>query len=271
MDIEYLMENPEESIRLEIKTDPEAVKKQALWCGLKPGIRVLDAGCGPGRVTSILNDMIQPGGEIVGVDYSDERISYANKHYIKESEIFFRVHDLRHPLNDFGLFDLIWVRFVLEYNRSESHEIIKNLSACLKPGGHLCLLDLDSNCLTHFELPVKMEAILRKLMKKLEQDYNFDAYAGRKLYSYIYDLGYEDIRLDLTAHHLFYGEIREEDVFNWLKKLEVASNKAKELFKDYPRGREAYLKDFNKFFLDPRRFTYTPLIICRGSKPLLFR
>ena len=48
----YLMENLEEAIRLEMKTDPEAVRKQALWCGLKPGMRVLDAGCGPGMITS---------------------------------------------------------------------------------------------------------------------------------------------------------------------------------------------------------------------------
>lgn len=39
----YLMENLEENIRLEVKTDPVAVRKQALWCGLKPGLRVLNA------------------------------------------------------------------------------------------------------------------------------------------------------------------------------------------------------------------------------------
>ena len=132
----YLMENLEEAIRLEIKTDPEVVRKQAHWCGLEPGLRVLDAGCGPGKITSILHGMIQPGGEVLGIDYSDERIRHAKEHYGGQSGITFLVHDLREPLDGMGPFDLIWVRFVLEYNRSKSLDIIRNLKACLKPSGY---------------------------------------------------------------------------------------------------------------------------------------
>ena len=78
---DYFMENEAESIRLEVKTRPEAVRKQALWSGLKPGLRVLDAGCGPGKVTSILHRIIQSGGCVLGVDYSEERVCHANERY----------------------------------------------------------------------------------------------------------------------------------------------------------------------------------------------
>ena len=81
------MENLEEAVRLEIKTDPEAVRRQARWCGLKPDQYVLDAGCGPGRITSILHRMIQPGGRILGVDYSEARIHHAGMNYAKHPEI----------------------------------------------------------------------------------------------------------------------------------------------------------------------------------------
>jgi SAM-dependent methyltransferase len=262
------MENVEETIRLEIKTDPEAVRKQAYWCGLKPGQRVLDAGCGPGKVTSILNEMIQPGGMILGVDYSEKRISHAKEHYGLEPGIDFQFHDLRDPMEGIGQFDIVWARFFLEYFRMESLDIVRNLTACLKPGGCLCLLDLDHNCLNHYELPATMEKILFKLMNRLEQKFNFDPYAGRKLYSYLYDLGYENIKLNLVAHHLIYGKIGDKDIFNWIKKIEVVSLKSKGLFKEYPGGYDAFLEDFKKFFLDPRRFTYTPLILCKGVKPL---
>ncbi len=267
-DHSYLMENLEEAIRLEIKTDPEAVRKQALWCGLEPGLRMLDAGCGTGKITSILREMIQPGGRILGVDYSEERIHYAKQHYGQESGIDFQVYDLRDPLDGMGLFDLIWVRFFLEYFRVESPDIVRNLTACLKPGGYLCLLDLDHNCLNHYELPAKIEDILFQTMNRLEQEYDFDPYSGRKLYAYLYDLGFENIQVDLMAHHLIYGKIRDQDIFNWIKKLEVASAKNKELFENYPGGQNAIFADFTKFFLDPRRFTYTPLILCKGMKPL---
>ena len=262
------MENLEEAVRLEIKTDPEAVRKQALWCGLKPGLRVLDVGCGPGKITSILHEMIQPDGTILGIDYSEERIHYAKQHYGHVLGIDFQVQDLMEPLDSVGLFDLIWVRFFLEYYRAESPDIIRRLTSCLKPGGYLCLLDLDHNCLNHYKLPAKMESILFQLMGMLEQEYNFDPYAGRKLYAYLYDLGYRDIQLNLLAHHLIYGKIRDEDLFNWIKKVEIASMKTKELFKNYPGGHNAFFADFTTFFLDPRRFTYTPLILCKGKKPL---
>jgi len=263
----YLMENLEEALRLEIKTNPEVIRKQALWCGLKPGYRVLDAGCGPGMITSILLDMIQPGGSILGLDYSEERIRHAKEHYSQEAGIEFKVHDLRNPLKDMDGFDLIWVRFVLEYNFMEGPEIVKNLTTCLKPGGFLCLMDLDHNCLNHYELPPQIERIFSQLTTKVAKAYNFDPYSGRKLYAYLYDLGYEDIQLDLTAHHLIYGTIKEVDAFNWIKKAEIILERAPDNFKNYPGGPKAFFDDFMRFFKDPRRFTYTPLILCKGRKP----
>ena len=265
---DYFMENEAESRRLEVKTRPEAVQKQALWCGVKPGLRVLDAGCGPGKVTSILHEMIRPGGTILGVDYSEKRIDHAKKHYGQRSGIDFQLHDLRDPLEGVGQFDLIWVRFVLEYNLLESPEIVRNLTACLKPDGYLCLLDLDHNCLSHYQLPKKMEKLLFDLMKRLEQEHNIDPYSGRKLYAYLYDLGYRNIQMDVTSHNLIYGNINKSDLFNWTKKAEVASIKIKKLFENYPGGREVFLADFVRFFSDSRRFTYTPLILCKGTKPI---
>ncbi len=262
----YLMENDEEAFRLDIKTHPEKVREEADWCGIAPGMRVLDAACGPGKVTAILHEKVHPGGSILGVDYSRERIRYAKKHY-RKPHMDFRVHNLRDPLEDEGLFDLIWVRFVLEYHRTESVNIVKNLTACLKPGGSLCLLDLDYNCMSHYEMPPEVERILSQIVDVMQREYDFDPYAGRKLYSYLYDLGYENIRMDLKAHHLIYGKTKESDLFNWTKKLEMASRKTPNTFEHYPGGHKKFFADFSKFFNDPRRFTYTPLILCKGTRP----
>ena len=48
------MEDAEEAVRLDIKTDAIVVEKQALWAGIKPGMRVADIGCGSGKTNSIL-------------------------------------------------------------------------------------------------------------------------------------------------------------------------------------------------------------------------
>ena len=148
----YLMESAEETYRLEIKTDPEAVRQQAIWCGVKPGLRVLDAGCGPGITTAILHELVQPDGSAVGIDFAKDRISHAREHYGRKYGIDFFVCDCRESLQHIGHFDLIWVRFVLEHYLDESLHMVRNLSNALKPGGSLCLLDLDYNCLSHYEL-----------------------------------------------------------------------------------------------------------------------
>jgi len=264
----YLMESAEETYRLEIKTDPEAVRQQAVWCGVKPGMRVLDAGCGPGLTTAILHEMVQSNGSAVGIDFSKDRISHARELYGRHSGIDFFVCDCRESLRDLGQFDLIWVRFVLEYYLDGSFDMVKNLSKALKPGGSICLLDLDYNCLSHYELPPLIEKLMPKLMSRLAEKFNFDSYAGRKLYSHLFDQGFNNIQVNLMAHHLFFGPIKDGDLFNWMKKIEVNATRFKDLFEDYPGGCEAFVDDFRNFFIDPRRFTYTPLILCKGIKPM---
>jgi len=263
----YLMEDPEEAIRLDVKTDPEAVLKQALLCGIGPGARVLDGGCGSGKTTSVIRKLVQPGGTVVGIDFAEDRIRFAEKKYGGEPGIEFRLMDLRAPLDELGKFDFIWIRFVLEYYLEGSVDIIKNAAQSLKRDGTLCLLDLDYNCLSHYPMNPAMESVLMKIVRKMASKYNFDSFVGRKLYTYLYDLGFRDIEVKLIAHHLFCGALDSADSFNWIKKVQMTSHKAKELYKDYPGGYDAFFKDVNDSFQDPRRFTYTPLMVCTGRKP----
>ena len=54
--IEYIMEGPDEALRLDLKVDPTILAKHAIWAGIKPGMRVVDLGCGPGKTTFFLNN-----------------------------------------------------------------------------------------------------------------------------------------------------------------------------------------------------------------------
>ena len=263
----YLMDSENETLRLDLKTDGKTVEKQAMWAGIKSGMRVADLGFGSGKTTHYLHKLVQPNGEVVGVDIVEARIKYAKKHYSKKG-IEYLCRDISEPLEDLGMFDFIWVRFVLEYHRSKSFDIVKNISQILKPGGILCLIDLDYNCLNHFGLSKRLERTIYGLTKALEKNTDFDPYVGIKLYSYLYDLGYQDIDVSLTPHHLIFGELKEVDAFNWTKKVEVAVKKLGYEFKEYKGGYEEFFEEFKRFFYDPRRFTYTPLISCKGRKPI---
>ena len=261
----YFMESEEESLRLDLKTDPGPVEEQALWAGAVPGMRVIDLGCGAGKTSHILHRLVQPGGEVVGIDHSQQRIDYAMEHYA-ESEISYVLKDARGSLSDLGWFDLAWIRFLLEYYEQQSYEIAKNAYQVLNPGGTICLLDLDHNCLGHFGGSDRLERTMRNMVLATQRQYGFDPFVGRKLYAYLYDLGCVDIEVRMSAHHLIYGELSEIDRFNWLSKAEAARNSPGLFVDDYPGGYEEFRREFVAFLKHPRRFIYTPLIMCKGKK-----
>jgi SAM-dependent methyltransferase len=201
----YLMESEEEAIRLDVKTDGRTVEEHARWAGLRPGMRVADFGCGSGKTTFHLNQVVQPGGRGLGVDMAAQRIDFARAHY-EAPGLEFRVKDIREPLDELGLFDFIWVRFVLEYYRAQSFDMVRHFSAALKPGGTLCLVDLDCNCLRFHGFPLRLERAVQCIMARLEERLNFDPYVGIKLYSFLYDLGFENIQVMITPHNLISGK-----------------------------------------------------------------
>lgn len=262
----YLMENEDEIARLEIKTRRSVTENQAIWAGLKPGDRVADIGCGPGKTTDHLCRLVQPGGTAVGIDASPERIAHACKRY-GSADIEFVCRDFLSPLDDLGVFDFVWVRFILEYYQREGLEVVRNLTRLLKPGGILCLIDIDHNCLCHHGLPPRLSRTISGIMGKLEKEGNFDPFAGRKLYGHLYDLNFFDIDVQLQAHHMIYGPMDEVNDFNWRRKVLVAAQQSGYDFQpEYPGGFDAFFEEFSTAFSDERRFIYTPLLCCRGRK-----
>lgn len=264
--LEYLMEDPQEIERLERKTDPEALLTQARWAGLAAGMRVADVGCGPGLTSHIIADAVQPNGQVVGIDFSAERIQYARNRYQQEG-LLFQQEDFFGNLTSLGSFDFVWVRFVFEFHRSRATELIENLNSLVRPGGVLCLVDLDHNCLSHSGLPDRVNETIQDVVRGLEVKADFDPYAGRRLYGHLFDLDYQDIRLNMTSHHLIFGELDEVERYNWERKMMVAARRSGCAFARYPGGFDEFCSEFTASFQDPRRFTYTPLISCCGRKP----
>ncbi len=262
----YFMESRNESFRLDLKTEFSEIEKPVLWAGLKPGMRVLDVGCGIGKTTYFLKHIAGKDSHVVGIDLSEERLLYAREHY-KGAGIEFERRDIYSQLDDLGRFDFIWVRFFLEYYKQKSFELVKTLTELLTDFGILCLGDLDHNGLNHFDIPDRCMRAIYGCARALEESADFDPYAGRKLYSYLYDLGFREIDVRLDAHHLIFGELDSVDAYNWFTKLSVAGKNSGYSFDEYPGGFEEFFKECKDFFYNPRRFTYTPLITCRGVKP----
>ncbi len=95
---------------------------------------ILDAGCGAGYGCDLLSRVAQ---KIIGVDYSQEAIDYAKKHYSCPNLKLRTMNLLALDFNE-DTFDLVTCFEVIEHIR-EDHTLLKKISHILKPNGVLVM------------------------------------------------------------------------------------------------------------------------------------
>lgn len=99
--------------------------------------RILDAGCGNGRVTALLRECTDPDTtEVVGVDLVAHDVAQANLQSYRN--VSFRAADLTQDLSGLGTFDYIYSQEVLHHT-SDPARSFRNLCAILRPGGEIAI------------------------------------------------------------------------------------------------------------------------------------
>src|SRR5215208_4710107 len=131
----FLFENP----LVEAFAGPELLFKRL---GLASGMRVLDGGCGPGRLTIPLARAVEPSGEVVALDTQRAMLEKLERRL--EAENIPNVRIVHSGLGEGALdreaFDRVLLAFVLGEVRDRgaaAHE----LYAALKPGGILSVTE----------------------------------------------------------------------------------------------------------------------------------
>jgi ubiquinone/menaquinone biosynthesis C-methylase UbiE len=139
--------NAEELERLKMQATIAINLEREAWknAGLKPGMRVLDLACGPGFTSCELAKAVGDG-QVVGVDISAELIAVAHQAQASEEveNVSFsigNVYELALPENHF---DFVYARFLFQH-LEKPEQALENIRRVLKPGGILCVLDIDDN------------------------------------------------------------------------------------------------------------------------------
>jgi SAM-dependent methyltransferase len=98
--------------------------------------RILDAGCGNGRVTALLRKYSNPKTVIVGIDLVSHEI--ARKNLNNESNVIFYKKDILDDLSELGQFDYIYCQEVLHHTENPK-QAFENLCSLLFPNGEISI------------------------------------------------------------------------------------------------------------------------------------
>jgi ubiquinone/menaquinone biosynthesis C-methylase UbiE len=110
---------------------------------LRPGDRVLDVGCGPGRLARVFAERVAPTGAVDGIDAAAEMINRARSQARKRrAAVTFQVafaQDL--PFPD-ATFDAVGCTLALHHvAQDDQRTAVEEMYRVLKPGGRLLIAE----------------------------------------------------------------------------------------------------------------------------------
>lgn len=106
--------------------------------------RVLDLGCGDGRLAALVLDARPAATEAVGLDNSPPMLDLARQRFDGESRATIRGHDLSTPLPaDLGRFDAVVSGFAIHHLTHERKQaLFAEIAGLLEPGGTFVNLEV---------------------------------------------------------------------------------------------------------------------------------
>jgi ubiquinone/menaquinone biosynthesis C-methylase UbiE len=113
---------------------------------VKPGERVLDVGCGPGRLALAAGALVGPAGEAYGIDAAPEMVEVASRKAARSAgNVHFKVGLIEDMPFEDGRFDLVTNTLVMHHLPEDvKRRGLEEVRRVLKPGGRFVAVDIRS-------------------------------------------------------------------------------------------------------------------------------
>jgi len=258
----YVMDAPEEAQRLIDKVDAVAWTERYFGPYLQDASRILSVGCGPGHFLAAYAEHC-PAADILGLDVSPARIDEARRRNAVYPNVRAEIGDVRDMALAAGQFDFVEARFLLEYLR-DPLAAIDEMVRVTRPGGHVCLQDLDGHLAWHYPEDARIASV-HQAMAHLEAT-GFDAFIGRKLFALAHEAGLGEIAVRVDCYDLIAGRIDEFSLDLWRRKLAIAEPAIARLCGSPARARRM-TEDYLDYLRDDGTMSYSTLFTVIGRKP----
>jgi len=105
--------------------------------------RVLDLGCGDGRLAAVVLENCDTVTEVVAVDASPPMLHQARARFAGDARVTVQEWDLNRPISGFGDFDVIVSGFAIHHlDDSRKQELFTEVADQLRPGGVFANLEV---------------------------------------------------------------------------------------------------------------------------------
>ena len=161
---------------------------------LRPGLDVLDVGCGPGTITSDLADRVAPG-RVVGVDRSAEVVAQALSS--ARANLRFETGDVYSLAYGDHSFDVVHAHQVLQH-LSDPVAALREMRRVCRPDGVVAVRDSDYAAFSWAPADPRLEAWL-SMYRAVARSNGAEPDAGRYLLGWAQAAGFASIRPSASA------------------------------------------------------------------------
>ncbi|TFV53794.1 methyltransferase domain-containing protein [Blastococcus sp. TF02A_35] len=158
---------------------------------LRPGLDLLDVGCGPGTITVDLAARVAPG-RVLGLDLSPDPLDEARTAAARAGvEVGFRVGDVYALDLPDGSFDVVHAHQVLQH-LTDPVAALREMARVCRPGGVLAVRDVDYAATTWFPPDRGLDRWL-ELYGQVARRNDAEPDAGRRLLAWAHAAGLRDV------------------------------------------------------------------------------
>lgn len=183
--------------------------------------KLLDVGTGFGAVSYDLASQIPL--EIQAIDVDEDRIAVAKdmKEYLDRQltlpgDISFANEDLYQLPYDDQSFDFVIAWFVFQH-LEEIEAATEELARVMRPGGHICIVDIDDQFLLTYPKPSTSAQIMHQALCTLQTKQGGDRFVGRKLPNYLHDAGFDVVGTAIQSQTAFSGQAVQQKQDRYLE------------------------------------------------------